>query len=97
MSVPYSSSKLTLRRDGMIVTVSGSVAVTSNFSGVTNQSVNETVPDEYRPEGSAAILLAGNNGQVWNIQCDSNGRCLLSGSAAIGYVYNAIGTWVVER
>ena len=81
----------------MIVTISGSVTVTSNFSGVTNQSVNETVPDEYRPCGTANILLSGNNGQVWNIQCDHNGKCFLYGSAAIGYIYNAIGAWIVEQ
>ena len=94
MPVPYSSSSIRLDRVGDVVTASGIISVTSNFSGVTNQKVNEKVPDGFRPVSAGTILMAGNNGQVWNIRCNSDGECWLSGAAAIGYQYAVAGAWV---
>lgn len=94
MPVPYSSSSIRLDRVGDVVTASGIIAVTSNFSGITNQKVNETVPDGFRPASAGTILIAGNNGQLCNIRCNSDGECWLSGSAAIGYQYAVLGSWI---
>ena len=94
MPVPWSDSTIRLDRVGGVVTASGIISVTSNFSGVTNQKVNETVPDGFRPVSAGTILMAGNNGQLWNIRCNSDGECWLSGSAAIGYQYAVLGSWV---
>lgn len=94
MPVPYSDSTIRLDRVGDVVTVSGIISVTSNFSGVTNQKVNETVPDGFRPVSAGTILLAGNNGQVWNIRVNADGECYLSGAAAIGYQYAVLGSWI---
>lgn len=94
MAVPYSSSTIRLDRVGGVVTASGIISVTSNFSGITNQKVNEKVPDGFRPVSAGTILMAGNNGQLWNIRCNSEGECWLSGSAAIGYQYAVASAWV---
>ena len=94
MPVPYSDSTIRLDRVGDVVTASGIISVTSNFNGVTNQKVNETVPDGFRPVSAGTILMAGNNGQLWNIRCNSDGECWLSGSAAIGYQYAVLGSWI---
>lgn len=58
--------------------------------------VNETVPDGFRPVFSGTIMMTGNNGQVWNIRCHSDGECYLSGSASIGYMYSVLGVWVAS-
>lgn len=94
MPVPYSDWTMRLDRVGGVVTVSGIIAVTSNFSGVTNQKLDETVPDGFRPVSAGTILMAGNNGQLWNIRCNSDGECWLSGAANIGYQYAVLGSWV---
>lgn len=94
MPVPNSDSTIRLDRVGGVVTASGIIAVTSNFSGVTNWKVNETVPDGFRPVSAGTILMAGNNGQLWNIRCSSDGECWLSGSATIGYMYAVLGSWI---
>lgn len=96
MPVPYSNSTIRLDRVGDVVTASGIISVTSTFSNVTNQKVNETVPDGFRPVSAGTILTAGNNGQVWNIRCGSDGKCYLSGSASIGYMYAILGGWVAS-
>lgn len=96
MPVPYSDSTIRLDRFGDVVTASGIISVTSNLSNVTNQKVNETVPDGFRPVFSGTIMMTGNNGQVWNIRCQSDGECYLSGSASIGYMYSVLGVWVVS-
>ena len=96
MPVPYSDSTIRLDRFGDVVTASGIISVTSNLSNVTNQKVNETVPDGFRPVFSGTIMMTGNNGQVWNIRCHSDGECYLSGSASIGYMYAVLGVWVAS-
>lgn len=94
MPVPWSDWTIRLDRVGGVVTASGIIAVTANFSGVTNQKADETVPDGFRPVSAGTILMAGNNGQLWNIRCNSDGECWLSGSAAIGYQYAVLGSWI---
>lgn len=94
MPVPWSDSTIRLDRVGGVVTASGIIAVTSNFSGITNQKADETVPDGFRPVSAGTILMAGNNEQLWNIRCNSDGECWLSGSAAIGYQYAVLGSWI---
>ena len=96
MPVPYSDSTIRLDRFGDVVTASGIISVTSNLSNVTNRKVNETVPDGFRPVFSGTIMMTGNNGQVWNIRCHSDGECYLSGSASIGYMYSVLGVWVAS-
>ena len=96
MPGPYSDSTIRLDRFGDVVTASGIISVTSNLSNVTNQKVNETVPDGFRPVFSGTIMMTGNNGQVWNIRCNSDGECYLSGSASIGYMYSVLGVWVAS-
>ena len=94
MPVPYSSWSIRLDRVGDVVTASGIIAVTSSFSGFTYQKADETVPDGFRPVSAGTILLAGNNGQVWNIRANADGECWLSGSSAIGYQYAVLGSWI---
>lgn len=84
-----------LAKVGMMAFAFGNTSFTSSIN-TNGQTVNETVPDGFRPVFSGTIMMTGNNGQVWNIRCHSDGECYLSGSASIGYMYSVLGVWVVS-
>ena len=49
--MPYSDRYITLVRVGRIVTACAYITLTSNFNQVGNVSVNETIPEGFRPSG----------------------------------------------
>lgn len=98
MKIPYSNSMLTLcKRDG-IVTVSGTVTLTSNFTNVTNQPVNEKISEGFSPRQgtTGSILFLGNNSQNFSLLINEKREMKLSGGGNTGYYFTALGSWITE-
>ena len=71
--MPYSDRHITLVRVGRIVTACAYITLTSNFNQVGNVSVNETIPEGFRPSGdSRAIMRGTDNTTAADLQLDGN-------------------------
>ena len=57
--MPYSDRYITLVRVGRIVTACAYITLTSNFNQVSNVSVNETIPEGFRPSGDSRAVMRG--------------------------------------
>ena len=57
--MPYSDRYITLVRVGRIVTACAYITLTSNFNQVGNVSVNETIPEGFRPSGDSRAVMRG--------------------------------------
>ena len=57
--MPYSDRHITLVRVGRIVTACAYITLTSDFTQVSNVSVNETIPEGFRPSGDSRAVMRG--------------------------------------
>lgn len=64
--MPYSDRYITLVRVGRIVTACAYITLTSNFNQTSNVSVNETIPEGFRPSGDSRAVMRGtdNSGAI---------------------------------
>lgn len=73
--MPYSDRHITLVRVGRIVTACAYITLTSNFTQVSNVSVNETIPEGFRPSTNSTLIdsicIAPNLGATCNRHADS--------------------------
>ena len=65
--MPYSDRYITLVRVGRIVTACAYITLTSNFTQVSNTSVNETIPKGFRPSGDSRAVMRGTDNSVQSV------------------------------
>lgn len=66
VKMPFSNDYITLVRVGHIVTACAYITLNGDFEQTGNMSVNETLPDGFRPSGDSRALMRGtdNSGAV---------------------------------
>lgn len=95
--MPYSDRYITLVRVGHIVTASAYITLTGNFVQTGNTSVNETIPDGFRPSGDSRALMRGtdNSGGVnFYLYGSPNGKMVLNGTGYTKRFVGISGCWV---
>ena len=81
--MPYSDRHITLVRVGRIVTACAYITLTSNFNQVGNVSVNETIPEGFRPSGDSRAVMRGtdNSGATsFYLYGTADGKMVLNGT-----------------
>lgn len=95
--MPYSNGDITLVRVGRIVTACAYITLTSNFTQVGNLSVNETIPDGFRPSGDSRALIRGTDnsgGTSFYLFGTSNGKMVLNGTGYTSRFVGISGCWI---
>ena len=81
--MPYSDRYITLVRVGRSVTASAYITLTSNFNQVGNVSVNERIPEGFRPSGDSRAVMRGNekSGAIsFYLYGTADGKMVLNGT-----------------
>lgn len=84
--MPYSDRYITLVRVGRIVTACAYITLTSNFNQVGNTSVNETIPEGFRPSGDSRAVMRGtdNSGATsFYLYGTADGKMVLNGTIMV--------------
>ena len=83
--MPYSDRYITLVRVGRIVTACAYITLTSNFNQVGNVSVNETIPEGFRPSGDSRAVMRGTDNSGAESGSASTRRAISGGAARPRY------------
>lgn len=95
--MPYSDRYITLVRVGRIVTACAYITLTSNFTQVSNVSVNETIPEGFRPSGDSRAVMRGtdNSGAgSFYLYGTPAGKMVLNGTGYTGRFVGISGCWI---
>lgn len=95
--MPYSDRHITLVRVGRIVTACAYITLTSNFTQVSNVSVNETIPEGFRPSGDSRAVMRGtdNAGATsFYLYGTPEGKMVLNGTGYTGRFVGISGCWI---
>lgn len=99
VKMPYSDRHITLVRVGRIVTACAYITLTSNFNQVGNVSVNETIPEGFRPSGDSRAIMRGtdNSGATsFYLHGTANGKMVLNGTGSTSRFVGISGCWITE-
>lgn len=97
VKMPFSNDYITLVRVGHIVTACAYITLKGDFEQTGNMSVNETLPDGFRPSGDSRALMRGtdNSGAVsFYLYGDANGKMVLNGTGHTRRFVGVSGCWV---
>ena len=97
VKMPYSDRHITLVRVGRIVTACAYITLTSNFTQVSNVSVNETIPKGFRPSGDSRAVMRGtdNSGATsFYLYGTPEGKMVLHGTGYTGRFVGISGCWI---
>lgn len=97
--MPYSDRYITLVRVGRIVTACAYITLTSNFTQVSNVSVNETIPKGFRPSGDSRAIMRGadNSGATsFYLYGTADGKMVLHGTGYTSRFVGISGCWITE-
>lgn len=97
VKMPFSNDYITLVRVGHIVTACAYITLKGDFEQTGNMSVNETLPDGFRPSGDSKALMRGtdNSGAVsFYLYGDANGKMVLNGTGHTRRFVGVSGCWV---
>lgn len=97
--MPYSDRYITLVRVGRIVTACAYITLTSNFNQVGNVSVNETIPEGFRPSGDSRAVMRGtdNSGATsFYLYGTADGKMVLNGTGYTSRFVGISGCWITE-
>ena len=97
VKMPYSDRYITLVRVGRIVTACAYITLTSNFNQVGNVSVNETIPEGFRPSGDSRAVMRGtdNSGATsFYLYGTPEGKMVLNGTGYTGRFVGISGCWI---
>lgn len=97
VKMPYSDRYITLVRVGRIVTACAYITLTSNFTQVSNVSVNETIPKGFRPSGDSRAVMRGtdNSGAIsLYLYGTPEGKMVLHGTGYTGRFVGISGCWI---
>lgn len=97
--MPYSDRTIALTRVGRMVVASAYITLSSGFSNVSNQSVNETIPAGFRPMSGIGGLLHGsdNTGAIsFYLWCGTDGSMRLNGTGSTGRFVGVNGCWLTD-
>lgn len=97
--MPYSDRHITLVRVGRIVTACAYITLTSNFTQVSNVSVNETIPKGFRPSGDSRAVMRGtdNSGATsFYLYGTADGKMVLNGTGSTSRFVGISGCWITE-
>lgn len=95
--MPYSDRYITLVRVGRIVTACAYITLTSDFNQVGNVSVNETIPEGFRPFGDSHAFMRGtdNSGATsFYLYGAPNGKMVLNGTGYTSRFVGVSGCWI---
>lgn len=95
--MPYSDRYITLVRVGRIVTACAYITLTSNFTQTSNVSVNETIPEGFRPSGDSRAVMRGtdNSGAAsFYLYGTPEGKMVLNGTGYTGRFVGISGCWI---
>ena len=95
--MPYSERYITLVRVGRIVTACAYITLTSNFNQVGNVSVNETIPEGFRPSGDSRAVMRGtdNSGAAsFYLYGTPEGKMVLNGTGYTSRFVGISGCWI---
>ena len=95
--MPYSDRYITLVRVGRIVTACAYITLTSNFTQVSNVSVNETIPKGFRPSGDSRAVMRGtdNSGATsFYLYGTPEGKMVLNGTGYTSRFVGISGCWI---
>lgn len=95
--MPYSDRYITLVRVGRIVTACAYITLTSNFTQVSNTSVNETIPKGFRPSGDSRAVMRGtdNSGAgSFYLYGTPEGKMVLNGTGYTSRFVGISGCWI---
>lgn len=99
VKMPYSDRYITLVRVGRIVTACAYITLTSNFNQVGNVSVNETIPEGFRPSGDSRAVMRGtdNSGATsFYLYGTAGGKMVLNGTGYTSRFAGISGCWITE-
>lgn len=99
VKMPYSDRYITLVRVGRIVTACAYITLTSNFNQVGNVSVNETIPEGFRPSGDSRAVMRGtdNSGATsFYLYGTADGKMVLNGTGYTSRFVGISGCWITE-
>jgi len=99
VKMPYSDRYITLVRVGRIVTACAYITLTSNFNQVGNVSVNETIPEGFRPSGDSRAIMRGtdNSGATsFYLYGTADGKMVLNGTGYTSRFVGISGCWITE-
>lgn len=99
VKMPYSDRYITLVRVGRIVTACAYITLTSNFNQVGNTSVNETIPEGFRPSGDSRAVMRGtdNSGATsFYLYGTADGKMVLNGTGYTSRFVGISGCWITE-
>ena len=99
VKMPYSDRHITLVRVGRIVTACAYITLTSNFNQVGNVSVNETIPEGFRPSGDSRAIMRGtdNSGATsFYLYGTADGKMVLNGTGYTSRFVGISGWWITE-
>lgn len=95
--MPYSDRYITLVRVGRIVTACAYITLTSDFTQVSNVSVNETIPEGFRPSGDSRAVMRGtdNSGAIsFYLYGTPKGKMVLNGTGYTSRFVGISGCWI---
>ena len=95
--MPYSDRHITLVRVGRIVTAYAYITLTSNFTQASNVSVNETIPEGFRPSGDSRAVMRGtdNSGAIsFYLYGTPEGKMVLNGTGYTDRFVGISGCWI---
>lgn len=95
--MPYSDRHITLVRVGRIVTACAYITLTSNFTQTGNVSVNETIPEGFRPSGDSRAVMRGadNSGATsFYLYGTPGGKMVLNGTGYTSRFVGISGCWI---
>ncbi len=95
--MPYSDRYITLVRVGRIVTACAYITLTSDFTQVSNMSVNETIPEGFRPSGDSRAIMRGtdNSGAIsFYLYGTAAGKMVLNGTGYTSRFVGISGCWI---
>ena len=99
VKMPYSDRYITLVRVGRIVTACAYITLTSNFNQVGNVSVNETIPEGFRPSGDSRAVMRGtdNSGATsFYLYGTADGKMVLNGTGYTSRFVGISGCWITR-
>ena len=99
VKMPYSDRYITLVRVGRIVTACAYITLTSNFNQVSNVSVNETIPEGFRPSGDSRAIMRGtdNSGATsFYLYGTADGKMVLNGTGYTSRFVGISGCWITR-